>query len=89
MNRTFEWGVDIATFLSVLSIVPRHCARLTYFFRPKLRKTSAVLVALKLITLGLRRLQRAVSAPHALPLDHSGRGDIPCHTREHGGREEG
>ena len=27
MNRTFEWGVGIATFLPILSIVPRHCAR--------------------------------------------------------------
>ena len=35
VNRTFEWGVVIATFLSVLSVVPRHCARLAYFFHPK------------------------------------------------------
>ena len=27
VNRTLEWGVVIATFVSVLSIVPRHCAR--------------------------------------------------------------
>ena len=25
VNRTFEWGVVIATFLSVSSVVPRHC----------------------------------------------------------------
>ena len=37
VNRTFEWGVVIATFLSALSTVPRHCARLTYFLHPKLR----------------------------------------------------
>ena len=37
VNRTFEWGAVIAPFLSVLSIVPRHCARLTYFLHPKLR----------------------------------------------------
>ena len=29
MNRTFEWGVVIAPLLSVLSIVPRRCARVT------------------------------------------------------------
>ena len=34
VNRTFEWGVVIATFLSVL---PRRCARLTYFLHPQLR----------------------------------------------------
>ena len=44
VDRAFEWGVAIATFLSVLSIVPRHCARLTYFFHPKLRKINAVLI---------------------------------------------
>ena len=41
VNRTFEWGVVIATFLSVLSMgVPRHCARLTYFLHPKLRNAN-------------------------------------------------
>ena len=25
MNGTFEWGVVIATLVSVLSVVPRHC----------------------------------------------------------------
>ena len=44
VNRTFEWGVAIATFWSVLSIVPRHCAHLTYFLHPKLRKVNAVLI---------------------------------------------
>ena len=62
MNRTFEWGVVIATFLSVLSIVHCHCARLTYFLQPKLRKINAVLITLKLITLAFA-LRRAVSAP--------------------------
>ena len=38
VNRTLEWGVMIATCLSVLSIVPRHCACLTDFLHPKLRK---------------------------------------------------
>ena len=42
VNRTFEWGVVILTFLSVLSILPPHCARLTSFFHPKLRKINAV-----------------------------------------------
>ena len=36
VDRTFEWGVVIAAFLGTLSIVPRHCVRLTYFFHPKL-----------------------------------------------------
>ena len=31
MNRTFEWGVVTATFLSVLSIVPHHCIMFTSF----------------------------------------------------------
>ena len=44
VNRTFEWGVVIATFLPILSIVPRHCARLTYFLHSKLRKVNAVLI---------------------------------------------
>ena len=61
VNRTFEWAVVIATFLSVLSIVPHYCARLTYFFHPKLREINAVLITLKLITFALRR---AVTAPH-------------------------
>ena len=37
VNGTFEWGVVIASFLSVLRSVPRHCARLTYFFDQKKR----------------------------------------------------
>ena len=63
MNRTFEWGAVIATFLSVLSVVPCHCARLTCFLDPKLGKINAVLITLKLIAFTLRRLRRAVSAP--------------------------
>ena len=56
MNRTFEWGVVIATsFWSVLSVVPRNCARLTYFLDLKLRKLNAVLVTPQPITLTLRR----------------------------------
>ena len=38
VNRTFEWGVAIATFMSVLSVVPRHCTRLTCCLHPNLRK---------------------------------------------------
>ena len=41
MNRTFEWGVGIATLLSVLSIVPRHCAHWTHFLHPKSREINA------------------------------------------------
>ena len=63
MNRTFEWGVGIATFLSLLSIVPRHCARLTYFLHSKLRKVNAVLIIPQLITLPLPRLRCAGSIP--------------------------
>ena len=55
MNRLFEWGVVVATLLSVLSVVPRPCARLTYFFHPKLRKINVVLITPQLITLTLRR----------------------------------
>ena len=55
VSRTFEWGVVIATFLSVLNIVPLHCAHLTYFLHPNLRKMNAVLLAAQLITLTLRR----------------------------------
>ena len=41
VNRTFEWAVVIATFLSVLTAAPRHCARLTHFLRPIWREISA------------------------------------------------
>ena len=61
MNCAFEWGVVIARVLSILSIVPRHCAHQTYFLYPKLRNINAVLITLKLITLTLRRLRRACS----------------------------
>ena len=54
LNCTFEWGVVITTFLSILSILPRHCARLTDFLRPKLRKMNAVLIPPQQITLPLR-----------------------------------
>ena len=45
VKRPFEWGVGVATFLSVLSHVPCRCARLTDFLHPKLRKVDAVLLA--------------------------------------------
>ena len=56
VNRTFEWGAVIATFLAV---VPRHCARLTNFLHPKSRSIDAVLLTLKPMTLTFRRLRRA------------------------------
>ena len=59
----FEWGAVLATFLSVLSIVPRHCACLTCFIHPKLRKINAVLITQQLITLILRHLWCAGSIP--------------------------
>ena len=62
VNHTFEWGV--ATVLSVSSIVPRHCAILTYFFHPKLRGINAVLIAPQQISL-LQRLRHARSVPRA------------------------
>ena len=62
-NRTFEWGVAIATLLSVLSIVPRHCARWTSFLHPKLRTINASLINPQPIPLPLRRLRRAGSVP--------------------------
>ena len=62
MNRTFEWGV-IATFLSVLSIVHRRSARLTYFLHPKLRKITAVLITPRLITRTLQHLRHTGSIP--------------------------
>ena len=34
VNGALEWGVGVATFLSVLSAVPRHCACLTCFSHP-------------------------------------------------------
>ena len=54
------------TILSVLSIVPRHRARLTYFLHPKLRIITAVRTVPQPITLPLRRLQCAGSNPPAL-----------------------
>ena len=63
VNRTFEWGAVFATFLSVLSLGPRLCARLTNFLHPKLRKIDAVLITPQLITLALRRAAN-ISSPH-------------------------
>ena len=37
----------MAMFLSVLSIVPHHYARLTYFRHPELRKINAVQITIK------------------------------------------
>ena len=56
VNCTFEWGVVIATLLSVLSVMPRQCARLTYFLHPKSRKINAMRITPQLITLTLRCL---------------------------------
>ena len=67
MNRIFEWGVVIATLLSILSIVPLHGARLTCFLHPKLRKINALPITLKLIALTLRRLWCTVSTPNMSP----------------------
>ena len=58
--HTFEWGAVIAPFLSVLSVVPRHCARLTDYLHPKLRRIYLGPVVLQPIT---RTLRRAVSSP--------------------------
>ena len=62
MNRTFEWGVVLAPFFAVFSILPRHCARLTHFLHPKLRTFNAVLITLKLHTLTLWGPRRACGA---------------------------
>jgi hypothetical protein len=62
VNRTFEWGVVIATLLSILRIVPRHWARLPHVFH-ELRKTNAVLFIPQLITRTLYCLQRSGLIP--------------------------
>ena len=67
VNRTVEWGVGIAAFVSVLGIVPRHCARLTDCRQAKVRKVNAVLLTLKRITLPPRHLRHAVSVPKPPP----------------------
>ena len=72
MNGTFEWAVIFATFLSVLSIVPRYCARLTSFLHPKLREINAVLITPQLMTLTLRHLRRAGSISHGLTCKEGG-----------------
>ena len=64
VSRIFEWGVVIATFLSILCIVPLHFARLAYVLLPKLRNIDAVLITPQLSTLILWRLQRAGSIPY-------------------------
>ena len=55
VSRTFEKGVAIAAFFSVLSVVPRHCARLTHILHPKLREMNAVLMTPQRRTLTLRQ----------------------------------
>ena len=62
VNFTFQWGVVITTFLSILGIVPRRRARLT-FLHPKLREIIAVLTTLKLLTLTLRAVCVSICAP--------------------------
>ena len=66
MNRSVEWGAVIATFLFVLSIVPRRCSRLTDFLHPELRKANAVLITPQLITLTLPKDHNAVEAFRAI-----------------------
>ena len=51
------------TFLSVLSIVPRHCARLTDCLHPQSREINAVLIPPRPIALPPRRLRRAGGIP--------------------------
>ena len=60
----------MATFLSVLRIVSRQCARLTYFLHPKLRKINVVLITPKLIPLPLRRAG-------SIPFNHCLRPPLP------------
>ena len=54
VKHTFEWGAVIAAFLSVLSLVARHCPRLTDFLHPKSRTINAPLLPPLLIALPLR-----------------------------------
>ena len=70
-NGPVEWGVVIATCVSVLSAVPGLCARSASFLHPKLRGMDAVLLARKLIPLPLRRPRRAASAPTRTSQDRS------------------
>ena len=67
MSRTFEWGVVIAAFLSVSSLVPRRYARLAYFLHPKLRKIDAVLFTPQPITLILRPAGGSPPGPDSTP----------------------
>ena len=67
VNRSLKWGGSIATRLSVLSIVPRHCAQLTDFLHPKLRKINAVLITPHLMSVPCG----ACGAQEAFPIpDH-------------------
>uniref|UniRef100_A0A6T2CA13 Uncharacterized protein n=1 Tax=Eutreptiella gymnastica TaxID=73025 RepID=A0A6T2CA13_9EUGL len=58
VSRMFDWGAVLATFGSVLSVVPRHCARLTSFLHPKVTDRSAV------AALVARRLSRWAHTTH-------------------------
>ena len=60
------------TFVSVLSVVPRHCARLTHFLHHKVRNSNAVLKTPQLMT-----LTRRAAAPCSVPL---ALGNTPCPT---------
>ena len=66
VNCTFEWGVVIATFLSVLSTVPLHCACLTSFLHPTLRRINAVPITLT--PRRRRHCQHSQWAAHVRPL---------------------
>ena len=61
-----SWIAQAWQLSDVLSIGPRHCARLTYFFHPKSRKINAVLITLKLITLTIA----APAAHRSVPISH-------------------
>ena len=78
VNHTFEWGVVIARFLSVSTIVLCHCTHLTYFFHQKLREISAVLKTQQPNTLTLRHAcgVPAARSTHSLGTMANGYG---CH----------
>ena len=66
VNRTVSMGRGYCiTFWSVLNIVLRHCAPLTYCPHPKLRKKNAVPITPQPITLPLRRAG-SVAGAHML-----------------------
>ena len=76
VNRTFEWGGGIATFSSVLSVVPRHCARLTSLLHPKSRKIKAVRITPQTITpspCGAQSALPTATQARRIRNDHEGR----------------